>query len=160
MRHGEAEVGGTDRCRSLSRKGLEQTAAVASAWLQRKPTIQVAYGSPLMRASQTSCELTSQLPELYFKVAQWLLPTASPESMLQQLEKISQLPGFDESPSIVEESAGLLLVGHNPVLSALWTRLQGGSSRYPLVIRTSQLVCLDVFALSHDGGAFVYTMEP
>ena len=79
--------------------------------------------------------------------------------MVQKLEKISQLPGFDESPSITEESPGLLLVGHNPRLSALWTILQGGSSRHPLVIRTDQLVCLDVFALSHHGGAFVYTVE-
>ena len=160
MRHGEAKVGGSDSCRSLSRNGHEQSAAVVSSWLQRKPTIQVAYRSPLMRASQTTYELTSQFPELHFKVAHWLLPAASPESMLQQLEKISQLPGFDESPAIADESAGLLLVGHNPVLSALWTRLQGGSSRHPLVIRTTQLVCLDVFALSHDGGALVYTVEP
>ena len=160
MRHGDAEIGGSDSCRSLSCKGREQTAAVVSSWLQRKPTIQVAYRSPLMRASQTTYELTSQFPELHFKVAHWLLPAASPESVLQQLKKISQLPGFDESPSLEEESAGLLLVGHNPVLSALWTILQDGSSRYPLVMRTSQLVCLDVFALSHDGGAFVYTVEP
>ena len=61
---------------------------------------------------------------------------------------------------VAEESAGVLLVGHNPVLSALWTILQGGSSGQPLVMRTSQLVCLDVFALSHDGGVFVYTVEP
>ena len=160
MRHGEAEVGGTDSCRSLSRKGLEQTAAVASAWLQRKPTIQVAYRSPLMRASQTADELTSQFPELHFKVADWLLPTTNPESMLEKLGKICQLPVFDQSPSLAEESAGLLLVGHNPVLSALWTIQQGESSRHPLLMRTSQLVCLDVFALSHDGGAFVYTEEP
>ena len=79
---------------------------------------------------------------------------------MQKLEKISQLPGFDVSSSIAEGSPGLLLVGHNPVLSALWTILQGGSSRHPLVMRTSQLVCLDVLALSHDGGAFVYTTEP
>ena len=160
MRHGEAKVGGSDSCRSLSCKGHEQTAAVVSSWLQREPSIQVAYRSPLMRASQTSCELTSQLPELHFKVAHWLLPTASPESMLQQLEKISRLPGFDESSSLAEESAGLLLVGHNPVLSALWTILQGGSSRHPLIMRTSQLVCLDDFAISHGGAALVYTGEP
>ena len=87
MRHGEADVGGTDSCRSLSRKGLEQSAAVVNAWLQRKPTIQVAYRSPLMRASQTTDELTSQVPELHFKVAHWLLPITNPESMLQKLEK-------------------------------------------------------------------------
>ena len=79
---------------------------------------------------------------------------------MQQLEKISQLPGFDVSSSSAEGSPGLLLVGHNPVHSALWTILQGGSSRHPLVTRTSQLVCLNVLALSHDGGAFVYTTEP
>ena len=65
MRHGEAEVGGSDSCRSLSRKGREQTAATVSSWLQRKPKIQAAYRSPLMRASQTR-ELTSQFPELHF----------------------------------------------------------------------------------------------
>ena len=80
--------------------------------------------------------------------------------MLQKLGKICQLPVFDQSPTLAEESAGLLLVGHNPVLSALWTILQGESSRHPLLMTTSQLVCLDVFALSHDGGAFVYTVEP
>ena len=160
MRHGEAEVGGTDSCRGLSSKGLAQTAAVASAWLQRKPTIQVAYRSPVMRASQITDELTSQFPELHFKVADWLLPATNPEGMLQKLGKICQLPVFDQSPSLAEESAGLLLVGHNPVLSALWTILQGESLRHPLLMRTSQLVRLDVFALSHDGGAFVYTVEP
>jgi len=87
MRHGEAGVGGTDSCRSLSRKGLEQTAGVVSAWLQRKPTIQVAYRSPQMRASQTTDELTSQFPELHFKVSHWLLLPTNPESMLQKLEK-------------------------------------------------------------------------
>ena len=80
--------------------------------------------------------------------------------MLQELEKIIQLPDFDESPSIAEGSPGLLLLVHNTVLNALWTILQGGTSRHPLVMRTSQRVCLSVFALSHDGGAFVYTVEP
>ena len=113
-----------------------------------------------MRASQTTCKLISQFSELHFKVDHWLLPTASPESMPQQLERISQLPGFDESLSLAEESARLLLVGHNPVFSAICTILQGGSSRHPQVMRTCQLVCLDVFVLSHGGGSFVYTMEP
>lgn len=78
MRHGEAEVGGSDSSRSRSQKTREKIAAVVSSWLQRKPTI---------------------------KVAHWVLPTASPESLLQQLEKISQPPGFDGSPSLEEESA-------------------------------------------------------
>ena len=69
MRHGEAEAGGSHSCRSLSRKGRKQTAAIVSSWLQRKPKIQAVYRSPLMRASQTTCELTSKFPELQFKVA-------------------------------------------------------------------------------------------
>lgn len=140
--------------------GSEQTSAVVISWLQRKPTIQAAYRCPMMRASQTTCKLISQFSELHFKVAHWLLPAASPESMPQQLERISQLPGFDESPSLAEESARLLLVGHNPVFSAICTILQVGSSRHPQVMRTCQLVCLNVFVLSHGGGSFVYTMEP
>jgi len=160
MRHGEAEVSGRVRCCSPWRKRREQTAAAVNAWLHRKLTIQVAYRSPVMRASQITDELTSQFPELHFKVADWLLPATNPEGMLQKLGKICQLPVFDQSPSLAEESAGLLLVGHNPVLSALWTILQGESLRHPLLMRTSQLVRLDVFALSHDGGAFVYTVEP
>ena len=79
--------------------------------------------------------------------------------MSQQLERISQLPGFDESPSFAEESARLLLVEINPVLSAICTILQGGSSRHLEAMRTCQLVCLDVFVLSHGGGSFVYTMD-
>lgn len=161
MRHGEAEIGSSlDSCRSLSRKGREQTAALVRAWLQRKPPILAAYRSPLTRASQTADELISQFPELHFNVADWLLPTANSESVLLQLEKISRLPGFNEPPSPAEQPAGLLLVGHNPVLSVLWTLLQGEDSGHPLIMGTSQLVCLDVFSLCHDGGALVYTMEP
>lgn len=79
--------------------------------------------------------------------------------MSQQLERISQLPGFDESPSLAEESARLLLVEINPVLSAICTILQGGSSRHLEAMRTCQLVCLGVFVLSHSGGSFVYNIE-
>lgn len=161
MRHDEAEIGsGLDACRSLSRKGREQTAAVVKTWLQRKPPILAAYRSPLTRASQTADELMSQFPEPHFNVADRLLPTANPESVLPQLEKISRLPGFNGPPLPAEQSAGLLLVGHNPVLSVLWTLLQGDSAGHPLIMGTSQLVCLDVFAPCHDGGAFVYTVEP
>ena len=89
---------------------------------------------PSDAASQTTCKLISQFSELHFKVDHWLLPTASAESMPQQLERISQLPDFDESPSFAEESARLLIVGHNPVFSAICTILQGGSSRHPQVL--------------------------
>ena len=101
----------------------------------------------------------SQCPELHFNVADWLLPAAKPGSVLPQLEKISRLPGFNGPPLPTEQSAGLLLVGHNPVLSVLWTLLQGDSAGHPLIMGTSQL-SLVVFAPCHDGGAFVYTVEP
>lgn len=64
------------------------------------------------------------------------------------------------SPSPGEQPPELLLVGHNLMRSGLWTLLQGEDSDYPLIMGTSQLVCLDVFALCHDGGALVYTVEP
>ena len=102
----------------------------------------------------------SQCPELHFNVADWLLPTANPESVLLQLEKISRLPGFNGPPLPAEQPAGVMLMGHNPVLSVLWTLLQGDSAGHPLIMETSQLVCLDVFAPCHYGGAFVYTVEP
>ena len=160
MRHGEAEIGSSlNSCRSLSRKGRDQTAAVVKTWLQRMPSVLVAYRSPLTRASQTADEVISQFPELYFNVADWLLPEVSPESVLTQLEKIGRLPGFNEPPSPTAQPAGLLLVGHNPVLIVLWTLLQGEDSDHPLIMGTSQLVCLDVFSLCHDGGAFIYTVE-
>ena len=123
--HGEAELSSSlDSCRSLSRKGREQTPAVVSTWLQCKPPILATCRSPLTRASQTADELISQFPELHFNVTDWLLPTANSESVLPQLEKISRLPGFNEPPSPAEQPAGLLLVRHNPMLSVLRTLLQ------------------------------------
>ena len=77
-----------------------------------------------------------------------------------QLEKIGRLPGFNGPPLPAEQPAGVMLVGHNPVLSVLWTLMQGDSAGHPLIMGASQLVYLDVFAACHDGGAFVYTVEP
>lgn len=123
------------------------------------PSVLVAYRSSLTRALQTADEVIFQFPELYFSVADWLLPEANPESALTQFEKIGRLPGFNEPPSPTEQPGGLLIVGHNPVLSVLWTLLQGENSGHPVIMGTSQLVCLDVFSPRHDGGAFIYTVE-
>lgn len=130
MRHGEAErFQARDSDRALTRTGR---AAVASKQ-PYMPVIDLLWVSPYLRALQTADILVEQgLIVRRRQVEPRLLPDCPVEPLIDALQE-----------STLDHQ---LIVGHNPLLSSLLSRLCGdAATRGPLA--TAELVCLQGDAL-------------
>lgn len=120
LRHGEAVAQWPDHSRPLTPRGCEQVARQ----LSRLPSELLVWHSPLLRAQQSLQQLQQQgfraQPCLEISA---LEPEQSLLDLLQRLWPVTQ---------------DLLLVGHNPLLSALLTSLCGQA----LSLQTGQLAVL------------------
>lgn len=118
VRHGIAEdhsATGRDQDRALTQAGTDkmQRAAAGLAWLEVKPD--VIWSSPLLRARQTAEILRNVIaPGLELGVEPRLQPEADVDDTLQRLHA-----GV--------ASRALMLVGHEPHMSALASALLTGS---------------------------------
>jgi phosphohistidine phosphatase len=100
-RHAEAEAGGPDLGRRLTRKGVQQAERMAK-WLDRKlPATTRVLASPADRAQQTALALKRK-----FRVVPDLAPGASPHAVLAAA-------GWPDAREPV------LIVGHQPTLGEI-----------------------------------------
>jgi len=116
MRHGKAEDvghGGTDAGRRLTKKGHEEIRAAARWMKAQELSFDLIAASPLARAQETAGIVAAALgPET---VESWevLVPGGNPDTVCHM---IGRYP----------DAATLLLVGHEPLLSALASRMVAG----------------------------------
>jgi len=116
MRHGKAEVagqGGSDAARRLTKKGHDEIRAVARWMKAQDLSFDLIAASPLARAQETAGIVAAALgPET---VESWevLVPGGNPDTVCHA---IGRYP----------DTATLLLVGHEPLLSALASRMVAG----------------------------------
>lgn len=167
MRHGEAESGmDDDSSRALTPRGQSQNRVVAEQWRARLGQTPIGFCSPYLRAQQTAQDMQSQIPGLEFSTVEWLQPSTAVASLLNELSTIvEQGAGKGLAERVGKEAAnvagaGILLVGHNPLLSEAWNLLLEGEGRPRFGLSTSHLVCIDTPVFAPACGSFVYTVTP
>ena len=114
LRHGIAELGSPDALRPLSPAGRQRTRAVVAALVQRQLRCDRLLSSPLRRAWQTAELAVAGGLAPAIELAEPLAPGGEAWTWLQALVAREELVG-----------QRLALVGHEPDLSTLATRLLG-----------------------------------
>lgn len=116
MRHGKAEDaghGGTDAARRLTKKGHDEIRAVARWMKAQELSFDLIAASPLARAQDTAGIIAAILGSAPVETWDVLVPGGNPDAVCHA---ISRYPA----------DATLLLVGHEPLLSALVSRMISG----------------------------------
>jgi len=120
LRHAVAEersATGRDADRELTADGLKRAERVAKGLAALEPGIAAVLSSPYRRARQTA-EPAARALGLEISQTRSLEPHRDPDEVLEELETHSE--------------GGVLLVGHEPHLSALLARLLGAGVALPL----------------------------
>ena len=130
LRHGKAEEatpGGRDADRQLTKKGRDDILAVALWLAAQDREFDLIAASPLARAQETAAIVADVLgvPE---KMATWkvLVPGGDPDAVCRE---ISRYP----------DTAAILVVGHEPLLSSLISRMISGNTCAGIVMTTGSL---------------------
>ena len=130
LRHAEAHGGYPDSMRKLTDYGKESTEKLAR-FLKTKKTFRIdeIHHSTLVRAGQTA------------KIFGHTLGSAVPLKEIQGLEPEDDIDSI--IPELERQAGNLLIVGHNPHLTELVSKLMTGSINYGfLVFKKSSMVCL------------------
>ena len=119
MRHGRAEDaghGGSDTERRLTKKGHDEIRAVARWMKAQDLSFDLIAASPLARAQETAGIVAAALGAAPVKTWDVLVPGGKPDEVCHV---VSRYP----------DGAAILLVGHEPLLSALASRMVAGDDR-------------------------------
>ena len=141
LRHGEAAEHGdpryaNDADRPLTLRGIRRTKQLAHALRQLEVSFDVIFSSPLVRARETA-EIVERGLRLHsrLELTDHLSPTGGTEKLVAQVNHIRPQP------------ESVLLVGHEPYLSALISRLCTGGQGLALTLKKGGLCRLEVETL-------------
>jgi phosphohistidine phosphatase len=147
LRHAEAEIrdGASDRDRSLTDKGREQSRRVAR-FLRRNELIpDVILSSPFTRAWQTA-EIVCDEANLDDPVlADWLGCGMTPETAFKELTVYSRLPD-------------MMIVGHQPDLAELTARLLGLANSDQVQFKKAALIGLELARFAPGAGRLLFSI--
>lgn len=131
LRHGEAErATAHDPERRLTERGADDARA-AGQWLAGVATPELLiFASPYKRAQQTAKKAAHALPDKTIVTVEWLTPDTDPAKVVEELDSIV----FTE----------LLLVSHQPLVSALIGLLVAGDYRAGAPMATASLAELEL----------------
>jgi phosphohistidine phosphatase len=131
LRHGEAERHTTkDPERALTERGSADARA-AGLWLAGiAPSSLRVIASPYRRAQQTADAAMAALPQATLTTVDWLTPDFDPQESLRQLA--------------LQYSDALLLVSHQPLVSAFISLLVAGHYRAGPPMGTASLAELEL----------------
>jgi len=144
LRHGiAAELGDdgsqVDSERKLTREGREKLKCVAAALCEMGISFDLILSSPYARARQTAELIAASLKcEKRLKLSNLLEPGSTFEALIREINRLSKL---DDS---------ILLVGHEPFLSKLISRLLTGNDEACITLKKGGFCFLDVQKL-RDG---------
>lgn len=139
MRHGKAEdpVPETgDAGRKLTKKGREEIAA-AGRWMKAQElSFELIAASPLVRAQETAAIIAESLGEEDLPVT-WkvLAPGGSPDAVCHRIGGI-------------RDHNAILLVGHEPLLSVLVSRIIAGTDHAAVVMAKGSLARIRGFSFT------------
>jgi phosphohistidine phosphatase len=144
LRHGKAEDAGhgmSDADRKLTKKGHDEIVAVADWMVSHEYRFSLIAASPLARAQETAA-IVAGILDRREKLVTWeiLVPGGDPDTVCRE---ISRHGG---------ESA-ILLVGHEPLLSALIGRIIAGDAGAGIIMTKGALARIRNFSYtSHPAG--------
>jgi len=130
LRHGKAEAAGQgmgDADRRLTKKGREDSAA-AGRWIAAQEIrFDLVAASPLVRAQETAAIIAESLGDKD-RIVTWemLAPGGNTDSVCHQIGKY-------------EDARSILLVGHEPLLSALISRIITGDENAAIAMTKGAL---------------------
>ena len=137
LRHGEAERQTQyDPDRVLTTRGSEDAKAAGVVLSKLVPATLQICASPYKRAQQTAQAAVLALPHQHISTVNWLTPDIDPREVLRSLE---QLPALYQLPK-----NDILLVSHQPLVSALIGVLIDGDYRAGPPMNTASLAELEV----------------
>jgi len=155
LRHGIAVERGTagfekDSERPLTAKGKRQLRKSTAAMRRMKLRFDLILSSPYKRAKQTAEIVAEELKlKKRLKFADALKYENSPETMISQIAGLKPMP------------KNLLLVGHEPYLSHLISRLVSGNGTLAMDFKKGGLCKLEVENLRDGAGAqLVWLLTP
>ena len=138
LRHGKAEEvrAGGDAGRKLTRQGRDDIATVARWMADQDFEFERIATSPFARARETAeiVAATLDMPD-HIEIWEMLVPGGSPDTICHELGRFSDDPG-------------LLLVGHEPLLSALISRIISGDPGSGIVMTKGGLAKIRDFSFS------------
>ena len=143
FRHGKAEPAGEsgDDARELTAQGREDVRRTAEALARSGVKPDAIAASPLVRARQTA-EIAGQALGLAWQTDDRLRPGATLGHVLAMLA--------------AGQWQGIMLVGHEPYLSAMVHQLTGGRVR----MRTAGIARVDLERLEPGAGVLVWLASP
>ena len=134
LRHADADtIAETDEARPISEKGVGQARKVARFCEAREMEKMRVLASPLRRTHETA-EIVARHLGAELQVVPWLRSGMRPQAALEHLQEYA-------------EEKAVMLVGHEPDLSALVAHLLGMLSGERIEIRKASLTRLTVDAL-------------
>lgn len=148
LRHGKAEDAGPgmgDADRRLTKKGHEEIAAAGSWMAAQDLRFDLIAASPLLRAQETAV-LVAEVLNIRDRLVIWnvLAPGGNPETVCRL---ISRHQGI----------SSILLVGHEPLLSSLISRIITGDENAGIVMSKGALAKVREFSYTgHPSGELVW----
>ncbi|MCG8413261.1 MAG: phosphohistidine phosphatase SixA [Pseudomonadales bacterium] len=134
FRHGEAEsYAESDSSRQLTKSGSTDNHKVIAKLRDSLDIPREILCSPYLRAQQTATDLISAIPGLRFQEFELLVPHTKCTQLLSSLA---------ERLEAEVAKSGLMLVGHNPLLSDLLCLLVDGQTPADRYLGTSNIVSL------------------
>lgn len=147
LRHADAEdFAESDHARKLTPKGIDQAERVAKFCKRQGIKPGVILTSPLVRARQTSA-IVGKKASVEPLVADWLACGMTPETMLAQLESFT-------------DKSSIMLVGHEPDLSASVSHLLGLPEPGNFPIRKASLTAINAPWLDKGSGSLEFSIPP
>jgi len=136
LRHGDAmrDTRIHDSDRPLSEFGQEQARAVGRFLHTGKTDIEHVLCSPLLRARQTAAVILHETGPIPLSTTKHLTSSSDPRHILRELSELKK--------DIV------LLIGHEPHLSATISLLLAGDERSRVMMKPGSLACLSTIAPS------------
>ena len=147
FRHADAVMhASSDAERALSDKGVEQAKQAGRFCLKHQLVPELILTSPLRRAGQTARFFAEEIgePDL-ISVAPFLACGMDPESALRELK-------------VYRELEGVMLVGHEPDLGRLASRLLGPGTRGKIKIRKASLTVFELDAMRPDSAELQFSI--
>jgi phosphohistidine phosphatase len=143
LRHGKAEDAGhgSDAGRRLTQKGHDEITAVAHWMAGQGLAFDLIAASPLVRAQETAAIVAGILgtPE---KLETWkvLVPGGNPDTVCHEISRHA-------------DAGAILLVGHEPLLSALIGRIIAGNGGAGIIMTKGALAKIRNFSFAqHPAG--------
>ncbi|MDD4136969.1 MAG: phosphohistidine phosphatase SixA [Methanoregula sp.] len=144
LRHGKAEDAGpgmSDADRQLTKKGRDEIVAVAHWIAFQKLHFDLIAASPLARAQETAA-LVAEVLGAQEKMLTWktLVPGGNPDTVCREI-------GMHPKDSII------LLVGHEPLLSSLISRIISGDTHAGIAMTKGALAKIRNYSFTqHPSG--------